>query len=309
MSGLRELFTRNLGYKLLSLLFAVLCWAWVQGEQRVEDRLKIPIQWSLPEGLSFVEAPLESTFVTLEGPQAVVRALPQQGLHLTVDLAKASEGEVTVDLADRAIVGLPSQVRVKEIQPSRLKLQLDRIRSRRVRVVPVTKGDPAPGYRLAKVEVVPERVDLNGPGAVLQTVAEVKTDAIDVGGLREDTEFEVGLATRRSQLSPAKGTRIKVKVHVEATVKERKFDAPLRVEDPAWATPVTGVSVTVTGAIDAVDGIVGCAAVVRDAAEGEARWGAAEGPRLDVSCEGADGLEITAVEPDRVPVSRQEAPP
>ena len=40
MSWLKDFFTRNLGYKVVSLLFALTFWAWVQSEQRVEQRCR-----------------------------------------------------------------------------------------------------------------------------------------------------------------------------------------------------------------------------------------------------------------------------
>lgn len=311
MVWLRDFFTRNLGYKGVSLLFAVTFWAWVQSEERVEERMKVPVTWKLPDGLTLLEAPLESAFVTVEGVQASVRALRAAKLAITVDLHTATEGEVQVELSDRSVENLPAQVRVKEIQPASLKLMLDRIQSRRVRVTAATRGEPAAGYKLVSVKVEPERVDLVGPGSVLQTLSEVKTDAVDVNGLRDDAEFEVGLALKKDQLRPEKTSHIKVKVSIAAMVKERKVEAvPVTIDVPGWRTAVTTVSVTLNGPVDVVEKVdptrLSARIIVPEGTEpgAEASWGPAQGLRLEIS--GVEGVDITAVEPDRAILEKAE---
>lgn len=311
MGWLRDFFTRNLGYKGVSLLFAVTFWAWVQSEERVEERMKVPVSWKLPEGLTLLEAPLESAFVTVEGVQASVRALRAAKLAITIDLRTATEGEAQVELSDRSVENLPAQVRVKEIQPGSLKVVLDRIQSRRVRVTAATRGEPAAGYKIASVKVEPERVDLIGPGSVLQTLSEVKTDAVDVNGLRDDAEFEVGLALKKDQLRPEKTSPIKVKVRVAAMVKERKVEAvPLIVDTPGWKTSITTVTVTLNGPVDVVEKVdpsrLSARIIVPEGTEpgAEASWGPAQGLRLEVS--DVDGVDITAVEPDRAAIEKVE---
>ena len=286
-------------------------WAWVQSEERVEERLKVPVTWKLPEGLTLLEAPLESAFVTVEGVQASVRALRAAKLAITIDLSAATEGEAQVELSDRSIENLPAQVRVKDIQPGTLKVMLDRITSRRVRVTAATRGEPAAGYKLVSVKVEPERVDLVGPGSVLQTLSEVKTDAVDVTGLRDDAEFEVGLALKKDQLRPEKTNHIKVKVRIAAMVKERKVEAvPLTVDTPGWKSAVTTLTVTLNGPVDVVEKIdparLSARIIVPEGTEpgAEASWGPAQGLRLEVS--GVDGIDITAVEPNRAIIEKVE---
>lgn len=310
MSLIRDFFTQNLGYKLVSLCFAITFWAWVQSEQRVEQRLKVPVAWMLPDGLGLVEPPIEAAFVTVEGVQGTLRSVRAADMSIPVDLRKATEGEVNVSLTDLPIANLPAGVRIKDIEPDSLKLTLDRIRTRRVRVVADTRGEPAPGYKVGAVKVEPERVDLTGPGSILQTVTEVKTDAVDLSGLRDDAEFEVGVATHKSQLRADKSTRLTVTVSVTAVVKERKFDAvPLSVP-PGWLPSVPSVIVTVAGPVDAVDHLdaAGVHATI-DVPEGTepgqvATWGPETGLRLDVGLGTVEGVDVTAVEPARITLER-----
>jgi YbbR domain-containing protein len=308
---LRDLFTTNLAYKGLALAFALMMWVWVQSEQVVEDRARVRLDWRLPDGLALVEPPLESATVSVEGVRGFVRGVRQKQLSMLVDLSKAREGEVSLDLTERPVTGLPGEVRVVSVAPESLKVQLDRVLKRRVNVTPVTHGDPATGYRLGRVTVKPDRVELSGPSSVLRGLTEVGTDTIELGGLREDAEFEVGLALRPGQLTPTVEGRFTVSVRVEPIVKERSFEVPVVVEGDAWKATIERVTVTLSGPTDRLDAVdpadVRAVVHVPDgfaAASGSARRGT-DGLRYEIERPEAEALDVAAVTPSTISVERR----
>ncbi len=313
-ADVRDLFTVNLAYKALALAFALMMWIWVQSEQVVEDRARVRLDWRLPEGLMLVEPPLETATVTVEGVQAFVRAVRQKDLSILVDLSRAKEGEVSLDLSERAVSGMPGQVRVVSVSPSALKVQLDRVLKRRVNVTADTRGEPAEGYQLAGVTVSPDRVELAGPSSVLRGLTEVPTDTVDVSGLREDAEFEVGLAVKKGQLTPTRAESFVVAVKVEPILEKRVFDAvPVLVRDAdAYTAAATAVRVTLAGPLDRLDDIdpddVSVVVHVPDgyaAAGGDARRGRGEGLRYEVVQPAGEAVSVVDVSPDRIPVMRK----
>ncbi len=310
----RDLFTANLAYKALALAFALMMWVWVQSEQVVEDRARVRLEWKLPDGLMLVEPPLETATVTVEGVQAFVRTVRQKDLSILVDLSRAKEGEVSLDLSDRPVAGMPSQVRVVSVSPNALKVQLDRVLKRRVNVVPATRGEPAEGFRLAKVLVQPDRVELAGPSSVLRDLTEVTTDAVDVTGLREDAEFQVGLAVKKGQLVPTQPARFAVEVKIEPIVKERAFDAvPVLLRDAEnFGTSAPLVQVTLAGPVERLSAIdpdeVSVVVHVPDgwnSPSGTARRGRGEGLRYEVVQPGGEEVSVVQVVPERIPVERR----
>lgn len=314
LGEVRDLFTANLAYKALALAFALMMWIWVQSEQVVEDRARVRLDWRLPEGLMLVEPPLETATVTVEGVQAFVRGVRQKDLSILVDLSRAKEGEVSLDLSERAVAGMPTQVRVVSIAPSTLKVQLDRVLKRRVNVEAATQGEPAEGFRVAKVTVKPDRVELSGPSTVLRGLGAVSTDVVDVSGLREDAEFEVGLAVKRGQLTATRAERFAVAVQIEAIQKERVFEAvPVVLRDAeGYAVETPTARVTLAGPADRLAAVDAdeVSVVVRipegwDAASGEARRGRAEGLVYEVVHAGGEAVSVVGVEPDRIVVQRK----
>ncbi|MFN7142429.1 MAG: CdaR family protein [Myxococcota bacterium] len=314
LGDVRDVFTTNLAYKALALAFALMMWIWVQSEQVVEDRARVRLEWRLPEGLMLVEPPLETATVTVEGVQAFVRAVRQKDLSILVDLSRAREGEVSLDLSERAVNGIPPQVRVVSVSPSALKVQLDRVLKRRVNVTADTRGDPADGFRLAQVTVEPDRVELSGPSSLLRKLTEVQTDTVDVSGLREDAEFEVGLAVKKGQLTPTRAERFTVAVKVEPIVKERAFEAvPVLLRNAEdYVVSAEDVRVTLAGPVERLNAIdpEQVSVVVHvpegfDAPTGDARRGRGEGLRYEVVQPAGEAVSVVDVSPERIPVTRK----
>lgn len=304
----RELLTNNVGYKLVSLAFALAFWAWVQSEQTVEERVRAQLKWSLPEGLALAEAPIESTSLTVQGVQTYVRGLRSGDLTIAVDLSRAKEGDATVDLSQRAVVGLPPQVRVSEISPATIRVSLERILKRKVPVTAVSRGEVASGYKLVSLIVEPSRVELVGPASALRSLDGVPVDEVDISGIKTDTDFDVALAVKKGQIAPTHPTTFVVKAKVEPTLQTRTLDAvPVFVRDPRFVATTTTLKVVLEGPTEEVDGIdLDAVSVMVSVPEGfagtsaDAHWGKGEGPRFEVQTGGGEGVRVVSVEPDHI---------
>jgi YbbR domain-containing protein len=292
-------------YKLAALVVAVSAWAWVQGEATAEETVRARVGWVLPEGLLPSEAPVESARVTVRGTQAVIRALRQRELSISVDLARASAGNVAVDLADRPIVGLPDQARVTDVVPGNVRLHLERALRRRVAVKVMTRGKVADGYELKSLAAEPSHVELTGPASVVRQLTEVATDVIDIGDLREDGDFPVGLGGRLGVVRPTEAVTIRVRADVELITRERAFDA-VAVEglDGRFLAEPPVLTVVLVGppsAVDAVDPASVHVAVSVPAEwslpGGQASLDAGEGPRIAVVHGGEASVGVARVEP------------
>ncbi|MBM4390282.1 MAG: hypothetical protein FJ090_04100 [Deltaproteobacteria bacterium] len=314
IATLRDGLTHNLGYRLVALVMTLVFWVWVQSEQRVETRARATVKWLLPEGLTLVEPPLESATLTVEGVQAIVRSLRQRELEIEVDLSKAREGDVAVDLAQKSIDGLPQQLHVVEVSPSQVRVTLDRVLRRKVSVSPNPVGKVADGYRVIEVSVSPQRGDLEGPVSILKNIDSVTTEEVDIGSLREDADFTVGLALRKGVALAGKGHAFTVHVDVEPIVTERRFEGvPVLVRDGAYVASTQSVAVQLAGpeeelaGIDA--GVVSVMVYLPDGygeAAGEARHGKGNGPRYEVVHGGSEAVKVQGTEPDRIAIVRKE---
>ena len=314
LTALRSAVTHNVVYKLIALGFAVIVWVGVQSEQRVEDRARVTVHWVVPDGMALVEPPIESAQITVEGVQAFVRSLRQKELSMEVDLSKATEGDVAVDLSQRRVAGLPAQLRVKSFSPSQLRVTLDRIMKRKVPVTVTSVGSIPEGYRLASLKVSPDRAELEGPAVLVRAIDNALTEEVDLGGLKEDIDVDVGLALRKG-VAPSErtGNRFTVHVDVEPITQRRSFaEVPVLVRDPAFAPAnphatvvLEGPEETLAGLADDDVSIVVYVPPSFTAAHGQARQGKVDGPRYEVVHEGGELVHVLSVSPERIDIERR----
>lgn len=304
---LRSMVTGNLVYKFASLVLAVLLWVWVQHEQVVTDRAHVALSWALPDGMVATEPLLPSVVVTLEGVQAGVRAAHQHELTMYLDLTKARAGDVTVDLSDKVIKGLPEQVRVVSVYPASLRVDLDRILRKKVEVVAAPSGEIAPGFALKNVSVKPAQVELMGPSTLLRGVTQISTDPVDLSGLREDETLQVGLDIKDG-IKPTHGATVAVVVDVEEVRKTRRMEGVpvVLADDGRFEIGVSQVTVTVSGQDAALGALGPQSLTVRVVVPTDYDGRAGEVPPgtqgLHYTVEHPDDVEVLGVEPERLPL-------
>jgi YbbR domain-containing protein len=180
---LRHLLVDNFLLKLASLAIAVLMWYGVAHEPVTEIAVRVPIEYAhSPKNLDYSsDAIIPQAQVRLRGPARVLRELPPEDVHVTLNLKSATAGEHTYDLsADQ--VQAPRDVQVLQVTPSRLHLVFERSESRQVAVKPRIVGTLPPGYRVVSATADPAMVNITGPERHVAAVDSVLTDAVDVTG-------------------------------------------------------------------------------------------------------------------------------
>ena len=108
------------------------------------------------------------------------------------------------------------KITIKQITPSEIHLRLTRTASRIVEVTPRITGSPAPGFRVAKVEILPATARITAPMKAIHALSNISTTAVSVEGATASVETTVAPQTSEIQpaiLSPA---LFKVRVTIEA---------------------------------------------------------------------------------------------
>lgn len=240
--------THNATFKVLSLVFAVSIWAWVQTEQVVDKRYRARVFWTWPDELVRVQEVPKTLVVTLQGPQGLVQTVQRRKLRYDVDLSDAELGTASVDFSARSITGVPEGVSVVQVSPPALDIELDRRLNREVRVQPIVIGDVASGWRLDAVKIEPERALISGPQSLVRALSEVSTDVIDLDGLTETATFEVALAVKERTVSVVGGDTVQVTVEVSPIVVEKTYnDVPIMSRADGWRAVPSNAVVTLTG--------------------------------------------------------------
>jgi YbbR domain-containing protein len=191
ITRLRHLIFDHVLLKLAALVIAVLMWYGVAREPITEITLRVPIEFArTPRDLDYSsEAAIPQAQLRLRGPASVLRELPQENVHVVLDLKGATAGEHTYDIsADQ--VRVPHNVEVLQVTPSRLHMVLERSRTQEALVMPRLTGSPMPGYRVASITAQPATVTISGPEHHVNATEGALTDPVDITGIDGEQTFE-----------------------------------------------------------------------------------------------------------------------
>jgi len=127
--------TRNLGWRLLSVLLAVLLWVAVEGEPELVTLQPVPVFYrNVESNLALVANPPPTVRIELRGASDVLSRDNLANVAVLLDLAGLTEPGERVFPVTRANITLPAGVRFVRSDPPELKLHLDR----------ASKGNPSP---------------------------------------------------------------------------------------------------------------------------------------------------------------------
>ena len=181
---MRQWVLDNLGLKLLSVFLAILLWAVVVGEQKVEVSVDLPLELPVPPGLVVVSRVPESLEVSLRGPRTLVKSVVPREVSLQRLTPGMKEGENLIPVRPD-MVRVPRGIEVVEVSPQRLRVVLERLVEREIDVAPQLEGAPPLGYVVRQVIPVPARIALVGPASEFTQLRRLRTLPVSVQGHTE----------------------------------------------------------------------------------------------------------------------------
>ena len=187
---------------LVALIAAFLLW-YALAAQRSEN---ISVR-GVKARLALVNIP-RSLVLTSSVPDTV--SLQLRG-PLTRTLDSSNPPEVLLDLSDArpglnsypinpSDIHLPAEVDVVSVDPPAITLELERQAARLVPIQPLIDGEPAPGYVLGEVRVVPAEYTVEGPESLILTLKSVATSPVSIEGAAGPVEAVVQAALPNPQL-------------------------------------------------------------------------------------------------------------
>lgn len=193
MNRLKALIFDNFIIKVFSLIFAVALWYHVVAKGKSEVNFVVPLMLKdLPQDMAVVGDLPGYVDVRVLGQEGILKGLSPRDISASLNLADAKEGGATYYLAPSNIA-VPSNITVTSVKPSEIDVKIETVTSKTVPVTPVISGKPDKGYRLEKVDVTPDHVQVRGPKSLLSRIDNVQTRPVDITGTTGDTEKDVQL--------------------------------------------------------------------------------------------------------------------
>ncbi|MCH2110485.1 MAG: CdaR family protein [Polyangiaceae bacterium] len=252
--------TKNLGLKVLALIFALGFFGYVRGQENEQQRT-IPIGVvSLPPeaGSKELMSPIPASIqITVRGSSRIINALLEQGVPpVELDLREGYPKQVSFQ---KDMFSLPPGLSLVLVDPPRLDLEWEAIILRQISLHASITGQPADGYTVEGSPTVdPSRVTVRGPLSRVEVMQFARLAPFDVSGLSASSW------TRRIAIEPPPplvsvlGTQAAtVTVDVVRRSSEKLFaDRPVEVIGPTKAKVLpANVDLTVIGPPEVVQAL------------------------------------------------------
>jgi YbbR domain-containing protein len=190
---MRNLFFGNLSLKISALLLSVFLWLFVTSRGQSEISLEVPLEFkNVPAGYGIVTASTKAVNVTVRGQEGLMKSLQPADVRVSVDLAKSKAGEA-IYYINKDDIRLPYSMSAMNVAPSSVKLDIEQMVTKSVRVRPTVIGIPPDGYIIKSIDVQPRTVTIRGLESDVKRIRELRTDVIDLSGLTATTVKDVGI--------------------------------------------------------------------------------------------------------------------
>lgn len=183
----------------------------------------------VPPGIDAGETSFTPEQVTISGPSSAVKRVVAVRARVALDPGGIDfDRDVTPDAVDaegEVVTGV-------EISPRTIHVTIPLFtnkESRTLPVNPIVTGAPAPGFRIAGVDVTPLVVSVEGDAEQLTTLLQADTAPVAVFGATRDVSATVALALPPGVLTLGSLT-VTVVVRVEAITETRTFSAGFRLD-------------------------------------------------------------------------------
>jgi len=207
---------KNLGWKLGSLIVAILLWVAMSSEPEVVTTHVAPVIYqNLPSGFMIGGTPPDTVRLELSGPASELTPAALDPMNVKFDLTSAAvPAERTLTVSNNDIL-LPRGVSFLRAVPSQVQVRLARLATKEVPVTVQFQGELPAGYRLGASSAIPEKLQIAGSDARVAAILDVKTEKIDLSMAQKTPEFRVNAFVEDPQVHFTASPSVTVKVAIE----------------------------------------------------------------------------------------------
>ena len=207
---------KNLVWKLVSLLLAILIWLAYTSTPDVVTTYTAPIVYrNLASGWMVTGNSPENVHLELKGAPGSLTAASLAEAVVLFDLGSVTTTQERTFTIAESNLNLPPGVAFLRAVPSQLRLRLARMAAKDVPVEVQFSGSLPAGYRIRQQSVSPDRLRVAGPEARVSTVSQVQTDPIELRTLSQSGEQRVDAFVDDPQVHFESSPAVTVKLTIE----------------------------------------------------------------------------------------------
>jgi hypothetical protein len=222
----RKIFLDDWLMKLLALIITLALWFGVSGlREEITTRLEnVTLKPRIPNNLEITNPPPASVTLVVSGDRRRIDPIKTENLVVSLDLNGVEAGEHSIELTPENVsVELPTGIKLEEIQPNKIAVKLENAVEREIPVRAETDNNLADKHEIYNVAVIPQRVRVRGAESVVNSLAYISTERINLEDRSEDfTAQQVPLNIITPNIT-ALDTAVDVVFKIGELRKERTF--------------------------------------------------------------------------------------
>ncbi len=181
----KNILTENLTIKIISIALALFLWFFVTFKGQTETSLDIPLELkNTPSDMEVFKQSVKKISVSISARERILKEITQNDIRVVVDISNVKLGENSIPIT-KSSIKLPRGIEILRIDPSTVKLLVDKKEQKTIPVRPVITGKPAKGFIVSDIEVNPSLIRIEGAQKELDRIRLIKTEPIDIEGISE----------------------------------------------------------------------------------------------------------------------------
>jgi YbbR domain-containing protein len=221
----------NLVPKFLSIILAVILWAYITNTRSGDLRFNIPVDLrNIDNSLVVSKVSQKTVTVRVSGPKDDLKNVNARDIIVYVDLSRVNEGEYADYKIEFIRNEVPEGIDIKII-PDEIKVLAERKISREVKVVPKFSGNADKGFYTGEAKITPETVTLRGAASFLNEIDSLYTEDISLEGARDTVQKEVNIQKPDMENVEYSSDSVTVTLPVVSSSDLEKTGIPLSVRN------------------------------------------------------------------------------
>lgn len=211
----------NTFLKIISVIIAIIVWFIVVTSEQHEVSFYVPIKFSNePQGVKgFTDTNLISVLV--KGPKMTLKNLTFNDIRVVIDLSNFKSGEYLYRIKPNDII-LPSGISLIRVEPQDIKITIDKVVKKTVKVVPSFIGEVKNGYKIFGVSVTPNHVTAYGVGKKIKLIDSIETLPINISDLGENYKTKIGLKLN-DVISGTAPNEVVVEIKITENIVQKEY--------------------------------------------------------------------------------------
>lgn len=237
----RRLFLDDWVIKAVALVITFALWLGVTGlHAPVGARFKnVALNLRVSNNIDITNSPEEEVEIAITGDKRKIDQINPRDLVVLLDLTDIQAGDRTVQLSPASVgVELPTGVRLIEILPSKIQVNLETVEERDVPVKVETEGALAENFEIYSSTVSPPKVRVRGPSSFIRSLDSVSTEKVNVDNRQADftaQQVELNLVNPKVTLLD---TVVSVSFKIGEKRSEKLYSVPVKMENQSKTATV-----------------------------------------------------------------------